>query len=104
MIAKAWARENALPLFVILQCLDVLTTLVFLRAGVAEGNPLVILALTNGHAPWIGLIAVKMIAAMIGLICYRTERITALRLANAGYFLIVGWNLVAISAAALARI
>lgn len=84
--------------------MDVLTTLIFLRAGVAEGNPLVVLALPAGHAPWMGLVAVKVVATMIGLLCYRTERTTALRLANIGYFLIVGWNLTAIGAAALAHI
>lgn len=104
MIAKAWARENALPVFVFLQFLDALTTLVFLRAGVAEGNPLVTLALAHGHAPWTGLVAVKIVATMIGLICSRTERTTTLRLANFGYSLIVGWNLIAIAAAALTHI
>lgn len=84
--------------------MDVLTTLIFLRAGTAEGNPLVTLALAHGQAPWIGLVAVKIIATLIGLMCYRTERISTLRLANMGYLLIVGWNLTAIGAAALARI
>jgi hypothetical protein len=104
VIAKAWARESALPLFVVLQFLDMMTTLIFLRAGVAEGNPLVTLALAHGHAPWTGLIAVKIIATMIGLICYRTGRFSTLRLANAGYSLIVGWNLLAIAVTALAHL
>lgn len=104
MIARVWARENTLSLFVLLQLLDLLTTLIFLRAGMAEGNPIVLFARLNGHAPWIGLCAVKIFAMMIGFFCFRAERTTALRLANAGYLLIVSWNLVAIAAGALARI
>lgn len=104
MIAKVWARENTLPFFVLLQFLDLLTTLIFLRAGMAEGNPVVLLARLQGHAPWIGLCAVKLLATMIGFFCFRGERFTALRLANIGYFLIVSWNLVAIGAATLAHI
>ena len=96
-------RTNLFPLFLVLQCLDVLTTLVFLSRGIAEGNPLVGWALLSGHSPWISLIAVKLIAMLIGLYCYRSGRITALRLANTGYFLVVGWNLAAIAVAAIAR-
>ena len=87
----------------ILQCLDALTTLTFLRQGVAEGNPLLVWALPYAHAPWIGLVAAKLMAALIGLYCYRNGRIKALRLANTGYSLMVGWNLTAIAAAAIAR-
>jgi hypothetical protein len=42
---------NALPLFIVLQCMDVLTTLIFLRTGVEEGNPFVRLAFSYAHAP-----------------------------------------------------
>jgi hypothetical protein len=99
----ARTRTSPLPVFVVLQCLDALTTLVFLSRGIAEGNPLVGWALLSAQAPWVSLIAVKSIAMLIGLYCYRTGRITALRLANAGYFLVVGWNLVAIAIAVIAR-
>jgi len=94
---------NALPIFVILQCMDVLTTLTFLRSGVAEGNPLMHLAIAYAHTPWVGLVITKSIAVLIGGYCYRSRRMTLLRRANAGYSLVVGWNLVAIAAAAVAR-
>jgi hypothetical protein len=98
-----WTRSKALPIFVILQCLDVLTTLVFLNQGTAEGNPLLVWALPHAHAPWIGLVAAKLLAGLIGLYCYRNGRIRTLRIANTGYSLMVGWNLTAIAAAAIAR-
>ena len=75
-----------------------LTTLAFLSKGVAEGNPLLVWALPYAHAPWVGLVAAKLIAMLMGLYCYRNGKITALRLANAGYFLIVGWNLCTLAA------
>ena len=102
MISTARTYTNVLPVFVILQCLDVLTTLVFLSRGVTEGNPLINSLLSLEHAPWIGLLAAKLTATLLGVYCYRNGRITTLRLANAGYFLIVGWNLIAIAATAIA--
>jgi hypothetical protein len=68
-----------------------------------EGNPLVSWALARTHAPWAGLIATKLIATFIGQYCYRSGRMTLLRKANAGYSLVVGWNLLGIGAAALAH-
>jgi hypothetical protein len=88
---------NALLIFVVLQCLDVLTTLIFLNHGMAEGNPVVRWALSRAYTPWVGLAVSKLVAAMIGHYCYRSGRITLLRRANAGYSLVVGWNLIAIA-------
>jgi hypothetical protein len=86
-----------LLIFVALQCLDVLTTLVFLNYGIAEGNPFVRWALSRAYAPWVGLTVSKLVAAIIGHYCYRSGRTTLLRRANAGYSLVVGWNLMAIA-------
>jgi uncharacterized protein DUF5658 len=94
---------NVLPIFVALQCLDFATTLQFMARGVAEGNPLLTMALPYAHTPWIGLAAAKLTATLIGFYCYRSGRIRILRLANVGYFLIVAWNLATIAAASLAR-
>jgi hypothetical protein len=91
-----------LSVFIILQCLDAITTMVFLHRGVAEGNPLLIWALPHAHAPWVGLLLAKLTAALLGVWCDRNGRINTLRLANAGYVLIVGWNLTAIALTALA--
>jgi len=62
-----------------------------------EGNPVVRWALSRAYAPWVGLTASKVVAAMVGQYCYRSRRITLLRRANAGYSLVVGWNLLAIA-------
>lgn len=97
--ASTRIESNALPFFILLQCLDVLTTLVFLSKGMDEGNPLVHWAISNAHAPWIGLVVTKLIAALIGQYLYRSGRMALLRRANAGYSLVVGWNLLAIGAA-----
>ena len=60
-------------------------------------------AMLHAHSPWAGLVVSKLIAASIGLYCYRSGRITLLRRANAGYSLVVGWNVLAIAAAVVAR-
>jgi len=86
-----------------LQCLDVLTTLVFLKWGMEEGNPLVSWALSHAFAPWVGLVLAKLIVVIIGQYCYRSGRLTLLRRANAGYSLVIGWNLIAIAAAVFAH-
>jgi Domain of unknown function (DUF5658) len=98
-----WTPTHALVLFLVLQCLDLVTTLIFLNHGMAEGNPIVRWALSSAAAPWAGLMISKLMAAMIGQYCYRSRRTSLLRLANAGYSLVVGWNLIAIAPLLLAR-
>lgn len=88
---------NVLPLFITLQCLDVLTTLVFLRRGVAEGNPLMGWAFSHAHAPWMSLVVAKLAAVLIAHYCYRYGRMRLLWRANIGYSLVVAWNLVTIA-------
>lgn len=102
MTRGIWTKANVLPVFVALQCLDVLTTLIFLSKGVREGNPLVSWTLPYVHAQWVGLISVKLFAMVIGFYCYRNGKFAALRIANIGYSAIVGWNLLTIAAAAFA--
>jgi hypothetical protein len=94
---------NALRVFIGLQCLDVLTTLTFLSKGLEEGNPLVHWALNTSHMHWAGLVLTKLVAVVIGQYCYRSGRMGLLRWANTGYSLVIGWNLIAIAAGAMAR-
>lgn len=82
MTRAIWAKANVLPVFVVLQCLDVLTTLIFLSKGVREGNPLLLWTTPYVRAQWMGLIAVKLLAVLIGFYCYRHGRTAALRLAK----------------------
>jgi hypothetical protein len=95
-------KANVLPVFLALQCLDVLTTLIFLSKGAREGNPLLSWTTPFVHAQWVMLIAAKSFAVLIGFYCYRNGKFTALRMANIGYAGIVGWNLLTIAAAAFA--
>jgi hypothetical protein len=95
-------KANVLSVFLALQCLDALTTLIFLSKGVREGNPVVSGMLPFVHAQWVGLVAVKLFAMLIGFYCYRSRKFAALRIASVGYAGIVGWNLLTIGAAAFA--
>jgi hypothetical protein len=97
------ARASIFPVFFLLQCLDGLTTLIFLTKGIAEGNPLISWSMAVMHVPWAGLVAAKIMAALIGLYCSRTGRIAFLRRASVGYSAIVAWNLFALLAGAAAH-
>jgi len=96
-------QTRVLSLFVLLQLLDLLTTLVFISKGLTEGNPIVNWALSYASAPWVGLVVSKLIAALIGQYCYTSGRTNLLRRANLGYSLVVGWNLIGIAAALIAH-
>lgn len=81
-----------------LQTLDVLTTLVFLTAGVREANPVVRFALHTAPSPLVALAAVKGMAALFALLCWRTGRRRPLVWANVSFAVLVLWNLVALLA------
>lgn len=96
-------NTRALPIFIALQCLDLLTTLIFLSKGVTEGNFLIAWIIPRLHAPWIGLAIAKLLAVSIGIYWYQRGRTNVMQLANAGYALVVLWNLAAIAAATIAE-
>jgi len=79
-----------------LQVLDFLTTIAFLVNGVREGNPLVRLALTLGPNPLESLLAVKILALMLGAYCWRMGRRQLLSRINLLFALVIAWNLVAL--------
>jgi hypothetical protein len=103
MTAVVRTHSKVLTVFILLQCLDLLTTLVFLNKGIAEGNPIVHWALSLTGVPWVGITVTKTIAGLIGQYCYTRGRVNLLRLANIGYFLVVSWNLIGITAALVAH-
>ena len=82
--------------FVYLQLLDILTTLAFLMQGVAEANPFVRWALTQGENPVQSLIMVKVVAIALAIYCVVRARHRVLRLANIFFALVVAYNLVVI--------
>ena len=84
--------------FLCLQFLDVLTTLVFLNAGVIEGNPLVRMALGAGLGnPTAVLIGLKAIACGCAVHAWRTRRRRLLSRLNLLFAACVVWNLAAIA-------
>jgi len=84
-----------------LQILDFLTTIAFMVEGVREGNPLVRFALTAGSNPLGGLLAVKMLAVLLGVYCWRLGREKLLLRINILFAILIAWNLVALIVGAL---
>ena len=79
-----------------LQMLDFLTTLAFLLNGVEEGNPVVRWALGLSSSPLGGLLLVKFVAIVLGIVCWRLGRERLLFRMNLLFALVVTWNVVAI--------
>lgn len=79
-----------------LQLLDFLTTVAFLLNGVREGNPLVRLAIDIAPNPLGGLLAVKALAILLGIYCWRLGRDRTLMRINILFALLVAWNLAAL--------
>ena len=81
-----------LVVFLLLQALDALTTVAFLRLGVADGNPLIrrMLAAAAGQAA--ALIAPKLFAVALGIFAWRTGRERLLLKMDVLFALAVAWN------------
>lgn len=79
-----------------LQVLDFLSTIAFLLNGVREGNPLVRLALQSGSNPIAGLLAVKFLAVLLGIYCWRLGKRQLLSRINLLFAVLIAWNLVAL--------
>ena len=78
--------------FVYLQLLDLLTTLVGLRLGAVEASPFVRLMMHAG--PAVGLTVSKILALGLGGFCVYTRRLRLIRLASYWYGGLVTWNLI----------
>jgi hypothetical protein len=83
--------------FIALQLCDTLTTLVFLRHGVAEANPLIRFALGLSGSPALPLLAVKAAGCVLAWLAWRSRRRRLLIRVNCFFAACVAWNLVAIS-------
>ena len=88
-----------LIVFVALQLCALATTLVFLRHGVAEGNPLMSALIRISAHPALALLLVKVAACGAAVYAFRSRRTRLLRRANLFFALCVGWNLLAIATA-----
>jgi hypothetical protein len=82
--------------FSYLQVLDFLTTVAFLVNGVQEGNPVVKTSIAVFSNPMVGLLAIKVLAVLLGVYCWRVGRRALLTRMNLLFALLVAWNLVAL--------
>jgi Domain of unknown function (DUF5658) len=82
--------------FLALQFCDLATTLIFLRHGVGEANPLVATLIHTSASPALSVLGAKFAACGFALVAWKFQRTRLLRRANLFYALCVGWNLLAI--------
>jgi len=88
--------------FSYLQVLDFLTTIAFMVNGVKEANPFVRFAVKVSPNPVSGLIAVKVLAVLLGIYCWRMGRQRLLSRINIVFAMVIAWNLVALIVGTLA--
>ena len=84
--------------FVYLQVLDFLTTMVGFRIGAHEASPF-IATLIHISSPAVGVAASKMLGLAIGGLCVAANRVRLLSFANYWYAALIVWNLAMILAA-----
>ena len=83
---------GALSLFIYLQLLDFLTTILFLKLGLFESS-WVVAALIR-WSPMLGLAAAKMTTVVLGWLAVRYHKDRVMRVANLAYSGVIAWNLV----------
>lgn len=86
-----------IQIFVYLQLLDLLTTLVGFRLGASEASPFVRALMEFG--PVAGVALSKVIALALGAICVYTKRVRLMKWATYWYAGLVVWNLMILLAA-----
>ena len=80
-----------LSLFIYLQLLDLLTTLLFLKLGLGEAS-WVVAALIR-WSPFFGMLLAKLGTITLAVIAVRLHKERLMRWANLGYGGVVVWNL-----------
>jgi hypothetical protein len=78
-------------IFIYLQLLDLLTTLVGFRLGAAEASPFIRVLMHAG--PALGVLASKVLALALGAVCVWTGKHKLIRWASYWYGGLVVWNL-----------
>jgi hypothetical protein len=78
-------------IFIYLQLLDLLTTLVGFRLGAAEASPFIRILMHAG--PALGVLASKVLALALGAVCVWTGKHKLVRWARYWYGGLVVWNL-----------
>ena len=85
---------QVLEIFLYLQVLDLLTTLVGFRLGASEMSPFIRSLLVFGPAT--GIVLSKFVAVGIGAVCVATRRIHVITWINYWFAALVVWNFVMI--------
>jgi hypothetical protein len=83
----------------VLQFCDLATTIVFLRHGVVEANPLVGALIRVSGQPAVAVLLVKVAGCGLAAYAWKSRRIRLLKRANLFFALCVMWNLLAIAGA-----
>ncbi len=81
----------SLEVFLYLQLLDVLTTWLGFRVGLAEASPFIRLLLHLG--PLTGLLGCKLVAFTLGAFFVWRQRFSVIRIINYWFAALVIWNL-----------
>jgi hypothetical protein len=82
----------AIPIFLYLQLLDFLTTLVGFKLGASEASPFIV-KLIHASSPALGVAASKVIGLGIGGMCVAMNRARLVGWINYWYAGVVVWNL-----------
>lgn len=83
---------TAIYIFIYLQLLDFLTTMVGFRVGASEASPF-IAKLIHSSSPALGVAASKVVGLALGAFCMVTQRARLVTLINYWYAALVLWNL-----------
>lgn len=84
---------TAYIIFIILQLLDLVTTLWFTHFGLREGNPLVLWLTQFAPSFTMGLCLIKLWAIGMGWIAYRSGSKLFFKLTNPIFGIVVLWNI-----------
>ncbi len=85
-----------ITLFVCLQALDFLTTMLGLRLGASEASPLVRALMCWGADPALSVAACKILAFALAGSCFWLHRPRVIRWINNWYAALVAWNIITI--------
>jgi hypothetical protein len=89
--------RQILTVFLCLQVLDVVSTLIGFRVGAAESSPFISALL--GFGPITGLVLSKFLAISLACAALMSKRERLVRFVNFWFVAVVGWNLVIIRVA-----
>jgi len=88
---------NIYHIFIYLQLLDLLTTLVGFRVGAAEASPFIRMLMHVG--PTAGVVVSKVLALGIGALCVSLNKAHLIRWISYWYGALIVWNLMVMLAA-----